>query len=84
MIGKTHGTICVDLNVCMDYLQMHTQEVEKINERWSYTNRNSRAIEIIVDDLSLHRGAVASVVVISSVLNEGLLGQTDLVVDFYG
>ena len=53
MIGKTHGTICVDLSVYMDYLQIQTQEVEKSNERWSYTNRKSRLIEIIVDDLFL-------------------------------
>ena len=39
-------------------------------------------IEVLVDDHSLHRGAVASVVVIASVLNEGLLGQADLVFDF--
>ena len=71
-ISKRGGK-CVDLNVCMGYLQMHTQEVEKINERWSYTNRKSRLIEIIVDDLCLHRGAVASVVVKASVLHRGLL-----------
>ena len=28
MIGKTYGTICVDLSDCMDYLQIQTQAVE--------------------------------------------------------
>tara|TARA_B100000989_G_scaffold258139_1_gene207923 strand:+ start:149 stop:322 length:174 start_codon:yes stop_codon:yes gene_type:complete len=28
MIGKTHGTICVDLSICMDYLQTQRKEVE--------------------------------------------------------
>ena len=36
MIGKTHGTRCVDLSVCMDYLQVQTKKVEKSNKDWSY------------------------------------------------
>ena len=56
MIAKTHGTICVDLSVCKDYLQVQRKEVEKRNKPWSYINGKSRLIEIIVDDLSLHGG----------------------------
>jgi len=28
MIGKTHGTICVDLSVCMGYSQKQTKEAD--------------------------------------------------------
>ena len=53
-ISKRGGK-CVDLSVCMGYSQIQTQAVAKSNKPWSYINGKSRLIEIIVDDLSLHR-----------------------------
>ena len=63
MIGKTHGTICVDLSVYIDYSQIQTEAEQKRDKPWLCTSRNSRAIEVSVDDFLVGKRAFARVVV---------------------